>query len=83
MSNKEWKQMIGIYTPVVASTLGGAKTYMGTRIYAAVRKFAMNNDGRFVDLKAIQDCVMRKVDIASDEGYHLFKWFWTELLGKC
>ena len=81
-NEKNYKQnWVNTYKDAVTMVCNKRRSTIQGALRTAVMVFAEKHK-HTITVQDIMKCIFRQIDVAKPEDVQLFKWYWTELLGK-
>lgn len=76
------KAWVESYAQEVTKAINAQRSYAQTRVKEACDGWMANNGGTLPTKAELESCLKRTVDVNTEEGKALFKWYWDEVLPK-
>ena len=70
------------YGPSVTSVANSRRSYIQARLKEATMKF-VEEKKYMPTMSEVTKCAMRTIDIDTEKGFQIMRWYWTDMMRKC
>lgn len=73
---------LATYSPLCTTVLNETRTYVQSRIKVAAEDWMDEHGGEMPDLKLLEKCVDRTIDLENEDEAEIWRYWWTQVLPK-